>query len=182
MNKYRIHNCNELRKSDINKNVYFVLISMTNGTKVIENINKYFPSKDFKIISVSRTVEAFIYTNYIRFSSKMKNFSLIFKLKYFISPNNYRKYKQYKLVENRYMKNLKPINFDKLIKNCEKEMNSISKFINIDYSKQMLSPSLDTNVLNNNFTKKIIDDPYVQLGQLKISLIRLNYYIYKILL
>lgn len=171
----------EWKKKDINKNNFFFLVSMNNGSKVIENINSYFPRKDFKIISVSRSIEAFVYTNYIRFSSKLKNYSLIFKFIYFISPNNYRKYKRYKSIETKYKKNLILINFDKLINNYKNEMISISKFININFSKKMLIPSLDTKVLHNDFTKKIIDDPYLELNKLKIFFIRLFYYFNKII-
>lgn len=141
------------------QNKSIILISMQNGAQVLKDINKNVPKTRYQIFSVSRKLEDFIAVNYSRYSSKRKpKINFLFKIKYIYSINNFKKYSEYFKFQKDFEKqNLYEVEFNELITNTEEIMKSISKFIGIEYSKKMLLPSLNSILLKNNFTGKVID-------------------------
>lgn len=151
----------EWKKIDLkNKNTTFVT-SMHNGTEVLENLANTFQNKNtYKIISLINNYEGYLLSNYLRYSEKMNKTGNFFKFKFIFSIKNLNKYRTYvkktqKISEN----NIKIVTFSELIKNTKNTMLELSKWLKIDYSEKMLVPTLDSRVLEDNFTKNVHDLP-----------------------
>ena len=61
----------------------------------------------------------------------------------------------------------------------EKVMKNLASNLNIRYSSKMLNPSLDGILLENNFTKNIIDDPKKYFNSFTRILLKLYLLLYE---
>ena len=137
------------------------LTSMHNGPEVLQNINSAFKDKkNYKIIGILRDYEGYILTNYLRYSKKEKRDEIFFKVKFIFSKKISSKYKKFiETLELISPKNFKVIFFNDLIENTKKSMEELSYWLKIEYNSKMLEPTLDSIVLEDNFTIKVHDKP-----------------------
>ena len=157
---------------NLNKSNYLIVVSMHNGANVLLTIDKNVPKNRYKIISMSRNIEGLILTNYLRYSRKLKISNLFFKIRFFFSFNTYFKYFKYLKVEKSIEENLLTINFENLILKNKISMKTISNFLKISFCDDMLIPTLDSNILVNDFTDKVIDEPRKKLNKIIYMLIK----------
>lgn len=167
------------KKIDTNKKKTIFLTSAPNGHIPVNDIFESFKeAKNFKILSMKRNTEGYFLTNYIRFSDKQSQKSLVFMLRMIISRNLWGKYFKY-LNITKDKKSITVIDFDDLIMRTEKVMKNLASNLNICYSSKMLNPSLDSILLENNFTSNIIDDPKKNFNSFTRILLKLYLLLYE---